>query len=440
MNIKRYFQFVRIYILMIIAFTAVAPIQAQYDFREGFIIPAPSDTVRGFIDNTQPEWLSQKCVFRAEEDAPIVIYSPLEIEGYGFNGRLFLSRRIKNGDEEQNLFLEFIAGGKMQLYYSRDKGGETFYIEKEGKIYELTNREIEIIVDGKRKMKHTNKYLGMLNYLMSDSEIGTSRINTTDFSQTSLVKLLYDYHKEIGEDESFTVYQNNEKKGDSRKWNFDYGIFLSTSYNSLSTVSEILGRGSYSGTAYFRRINVSDPFQSEILSLSPGAYLNINRNGRINLQTGVEYRKQNFSNVSLNGVNIPLFLDVDLLRYRKVIPFLSAGLGFSFFKYSISENIYINYEELIDVENIIYAPSAMVLGPGFWKKNFLERNIGLGLKWYIKEDLPVKLRFAYTHSNLFSNNPNLTINPVRYYAMVNKNLSAMVSFSLKLKQGRQGRQ
>jgi len=62
-------------------------------------------------------------------------YTPYEVEEYGFeNGRIYVSKEIRLADSPQRVFLERLHKGETSLFYYRQKGVKTFFIQKDSNL------------------------------------------------------------------------------------------------------------------------------------------------------------------------------------------------------------------------------------------------------------------------------------------------------------------
>jgi hypothetical protein len=74
----------------------------------------------------------------------IMDYSPYEVNEYGFDGgRLYLSREIQIGSLTKRVFLEQLHKGNINLYFYRERGIRTFFIETDSaSIAEIPKKNI----------------------------------------------------------------------------------------------------------------------------------------------------------------------------------------------------------------------------------------------------------------------------------------------------------
>lgn len=201
----------------------------QSDFRDGFIITTENDTIYGLVDSKTNARNYESCLFIDESE--IREFSPTQINGYGFsNDKLY-----KSGVKEQ-VFVEVLVLGSISLY----RYNETFLAKKDGEILELTSENIEKVVNGRREIKRSNKWKGLLNYLIADclskpAEV-TSRL---DFSEKSITKTIVKYNSCTGSD--FI-----EIKADQPWTKINAGISTSMSISNISMADELVANNDVS--------------------------------------------------------------------------------------------------------------------------------------------------------------------------------------------------
>ena len=166
---------------------------AQFDFRPGFIVKGASDTVYGLIDYKGNKSNARKCIFiagRNKESEPVT-YTPLQISAYRFtNGKFYISRTVKSGSEEIQLFLEYLINGKIDVFYYRDDDDEHYFIENEkDKLVPLTNEEKEMYVDWVQYRQESKKYIGVLKYFMQESPNSVKKAEQVNLNHGSLIKI-----------------------------------------------------------------------------------------------------------------------------------------------------------------------------------------------------------------------------------------------------------
>lgn len=186
---------------------------SQKNLKEGFIIKTGFDTVYGYIDYRGDVYNSEKCVFYDNQESKPVTFLPGDIIAYRFTGdRYYVSRHIKTGNEEKNVFLEYLVNGITNLYFLEDLNGEHFFVEKGNDLYELTNN-ITIIKQGNDQyFKESNLYKGLLRVIYSDSQEIIPKINSARFDRRSMVNLSEKYHNLVCTDRECIIYEKSKKE------------------------------------------------------------------------------------------------------------------------------------------------------------------------------------------------------------------------------------
>ncbi len=100
-------------------------------------------------------------------------FTPYEITEYQTKGTVYVSKEIEYKGERKRFFLERLADGEVSLYYFRERGGYTFYFQREGE--ELTALPRRVDTNGKKTYKeildhnledctYTHQYLEIARY------------------------------------------------------------------------------------------------------------------------------------------------------------------------------------------------------------------------------------------------------------------------------------
>ena len=191
-------------IIIILFFLIVNNVNAQSDFRPGFIINNSGDTIYGKIDYRGDLFLSNRCKFKGADNI-LHNYSPTDIKAYRFiEGKYYVSREVEN----KKVFLEYLINGEVNIYYLRDKSGDHYYIDKKDEpLTEIPYEEGIKSVDGKDVFYQSKKHVGILNYYMQDAPGFQSEIQSiNELDHQNLIKLAEDYHNEVCKDEECIIY------------------------------------------------------------------------------------------------------------------------------------------------------------------------------------------------------------------------------------------
>ena len=197
----------------------VGLINAQTDFRAGYIVKENNDTLIGEIDYRGDLKMGETCKFRVNDKGKEIKYSPNDIVEYRFNeSKYFVSKEL-NG---KKTFLEFLIKGQINIYYLRNDSGDHYFLEKDGaNIIEIPYEEGIRYKDDIPYFYKTTKHIGILNYYMQDAPGFQSRIAKIGKPEhESLIKLAEDYHRKVCKNGACIIY---EKKLPLLKFNIEIG-------------------------------------------------------------------------------------------------------------------------------------------------------------------------------------------------------------------------
>jgi hypothetical protein len=186
-------------------FTTVL-VNAQTDFRPGYLVNTNGDTLRGEIDYRGDILMGEVCRFRLNSSDKTIAYSPDDIIEFKFNGsKYFVSKEVKG----RKIFLEFLIKGKVNVYTHKDQRAEHFFIEKAGLgLSELTYEEGITYKDNTPIEFKSTTHIGLLNMYMQDAPEFQSRIAKMDKpKQKWLIDLAKDYHNKVCKDEKCIIFE-----------------------------------------------------------------------------------------------------------------------------------------------------------------------------------------------------------------------------------------
>jgi hypothetical protein len=73
---------------------------------------------------------------QVKEKNKIIQYTPYQVQEFGFkDGRVYLSREIQVADSTKRVFLERLSKGRASLYYFKNKGIKTFFVERDSSFF-----------------------------------------------------------------------------------------------------------------------------------------------------------------------------------------------------------------------------------------------------------------------------------------------------------------
>jgi hypothetical protein len=180
-------------------------LNAQTDFKPGYIIKTIGDTILGQIDSRGDLLMGRLCKFK-DANNTIKEYSPDDIVAFRFYGsKFYVSKEINN----KKLFLEYLVNGELNIYYRRDEIGDHYYLDKEGvRLTEIPYEEGIKDVGDKQVFYESQKHIGILNYYMQDAPVLKSRIQSIKKPKhQNLIKLAEDYHNVICKGEKCIIYE-----------------------------------------------------------------------------------------------------------------------------------------------------------------------------------------------------------------------------------------
>ena len=186
----------------------IGTLNAQTDFKPGFIIENSGDTLLGEIDYRGDLLMGRICRFK-RANGKVYEYSPKDIFAFRFiDDKYYISRKV----DGKWVFLEFLLKGEINMYYLRDDFGDHYYMDKANKdLVELPYEEGIKHVGDKKVFFETKKHIGLLKYYMSDAPEFYPRISgLTKPNHHNLTKLAEDYHNAVCEGIDCIVYEKKQ--------------------------------------------------------------------------------------------------------------------------------------------------------------------------------------------------------------------------------------
>jgi hypothetical protein len=180
---------------------------AQTDFRPGYIIKTNGDTLVGQVDYRGDLLMSILCRFKAADNT-ISEYPPEDILAFRFvDSKYFVTKEINN----KKRFMEYLIKGKISIYYMRDENGDHYYLDKDDVgLIEIPYEEGTKYVDGKKVFYESTRHIGILNYYMQDAPDLQSVIRSVKKPEhQNLIKLAEDYHNAVCKGEKCIIYERS---------------------------------------------------------------------------------------------------------------------------------------------------------------------------------------------------------------------------------------
>jgi hypothetical protein len=186
---------------------------SQAVFKDGYIIKNNNDTVFGLIEYKGNKTNSLDCTFKKNIESASQKYTPNDIKAYRFdNSKYYVSKVVTLGDKEELLFLEYLINGRVDVYYYFDGQAEHYFIDGgDNQLFELKEGSPEIITShGKRLIRQSKQYLGILKYVFRESPAISKQAETVQLNRKSLIDIAHSYHNEICANEECIIYEKKD--------------------------------------------------------------------------------------------------------------------------------------------------------------------------------------------------------------------------------------
>ena len=312
----------------------------QYDYRSGYIVTNDNDTIRGYVEYGNARLTSYTCYFKTDSLPEAVKYSPQDLKMVVVdNYRHYVSKDVQIEGVPRKMFLEYLVEGSLNMYFMLDFAGqEYFFAEKDGQLYELTNRKLEIEKDGTTYTKNSNSYIGVLKYLVQDSPSSYSAADNINFDHRSFVNFATDYHQSVCDSVECTVYSREQEVLNDVEWQvkigsfFNYSFSKSVIYSSIRTIYNInFYPEGYEPRLVSSNLNPGD-HEARFHGFNfPGFFINISPNWRTSFQMELMFSTHQIEadNYTLTSkqVIVPIFLKREFLYYNKLSPYVFYGFS-----------------------------------------------------------------------------------------------------------------
>jgi len=202
----------KVYKILILLVLCIGSVQAQRDYRKGYIITNQQDTIYGWIDYRGDIRNSKLCSFKKTETEQATEYSPSDIAAYRFiDSKFYVSKNVGTADAPNQVFLEYLVNGMAKLYYFRDeRTNNRYYIEKDGRLLELKMDEKEVEVNGKIQIVTVKSYVGILRATLNVWEMNDD-FEKAKLEHSSLINIAKDYHRYACTDGSECIIYERKK-------------------------------------------------------------------------------------------------------------------------------------------------------------------------------------------------------------------------------------
>jgi hypothetical protein len=130
--------------LIILLFITISfRVNAQHNYKNGYIITLKNDTVFGLINDGGTLKNSKVCLFKTDKKSSAIKYSPKDIKSYRFNGdKFYSSKELFSNEERAWVFTEVLIQGDLDLYYFSKNKELAYFLEKDSNLIDLVNKEV----------------------------------------------------------------------------------------------------------------------------------------------------------------------------------------------------------------------------------------------------------------------------------------------------------
>ncbi|GAB2848106.1 porin family protein [Hymenobacter ruber] len=318
-------------------------VQAQSDFRTGYILPLKGDTVRGLADYRGGVRSAELCRFRPTAGAEVVSYTAAQLRGYGFaSGRHYRTQLLAAIDSVQYqatppprlVFMEVLASGPLNLYQMRSHTGvDRFFVasatpDASRPITELIPRRNPGSDYLTRAYLRAGLYRGVLTGLMADCPAVQIAVASVPFTASALTGIVQRYNACRTPAGAPAPMRSMARSGERVR----LGVVAGMETSRLSvTGASFLEKGNFVSTRPVVGLGLTVPFASISEKLSLRAEMLVeNQRYSDAFIGGINYGPSTYEQVRLNltYLRVPL-----LLRYTyptgKVRPFAQAGVSYA---------------------------------------------------------------------------------------------------------------
>ncbi len=372
------------------------------DYKPGYIITKSDDSINGFINLKIAEQHSYSCSFKKDSLSEMQKLYPYDLKEYTILPSLrYVNKRVQlDSTRTENLFLECIFDGTINLYLLYYMGSERFFIEKDNTLYELKNDDITYQEDGK-----SYRYKRVLNYLLQGVPQIQTAIQKTDLERKALSDLLVSYQKAINKTDYIVYHQLREKKIEKIKWHCRYGISMGLGFSGLSTNSTKdvkayqlqTGAGNIPAFSVYNETNIpgieNTTYKgSASKNILPGIFINFTNNTRHSFQIEFLFLQKKFYGndfkLTVSTLSLPVLYKREFLPNNRLRPFFDVGfciyrdLGFKLdnFYYQIQEPSWQNNAIVYSTKRYYSTKENSSIN-----KNHLGIVLGLGVKYGISK-------------------------------------------------------
>lgn len=292
---------------------------AQSDFRDGYIVTAEGDTVRGKVNYASG--LYKECRFRSTERDET--FTPSQLRGYGFHeDKIFVSRSPDPAKPDSVLvFFEVIVRGTVSLY--RLEGA--FFLEKGADFVRLTNPTEKVKINGEEVTRRSRRFAQIANMMVADCPETKKMVEKLGLNERNLTELVETYNRCKGNE--FVSFKAK------KPWlKTVIGVEAGVSYSTLKVDVTSYENNYLSGTYEASvtplgglKLEFSSPRLKENMAFLTGVYYTNPKYYNYSTYPVVGGVQYNYVSIDVSQFKIPLGVRFELLPTRYA-PYIIAGL------------------------------------------------------------------------------------------------------------------
>ncbi len=409
------------FIFFLLLFLSSHSLSAQEDFRPGYIVNIAGDTLHGFIDYGSLKSNAKWCFFKRTREGDPRRYSPTELDSYRFrDSKFYVSKHVDLPIDEgapKAYFLEYLVDGVIELYFLAHTFDDYFFLEKDGRLVQLSDKKEVISTDEGLRSKYVNPYTGVLKFVMKDAPTLHSQVDQSRLQFKDLIDLTVAYHDLVcttGE-ECINYHRKKHKLHDSK---LRVNLGLSAAYTTLRrrTRIGIYARDRFRYFTLIQNDTVRFVFPVEVgrsshspiggttrqSYWSPVMSLTISNKWRTTGQLDFQYHRNELSNgiskIQGNFLKSILSVNHELFFLSAFRPYLKAGILLNSVGYRM-KNLEVNYiendvneqEQVINREESIYSANSIRVR----QRPDLGVMIGAGFLYQFNSGRKIKLELGF---------------------------------------------
>jgi len=188
---------------------------SQSNFQKGYVQITENDTIFGLINYKNDISNHNICFFKKSETDTIQKFIPEKIFGYKFiDNKYYVSKEIKTKDGLNNIFVEYLLKGTVNLFYYKDNYSDHYLLQKiDIPIMEILYDNNIIYIDDKPSLRKYLINIGLIRYYLQDCPVLFDEIDKIKSpSHYDLIRLIKKYHEIKCPNEVCVIYKKKMPK------------------------------------------------------------------------------------------------------------------------------------------------------------------------------------------------------------------------------------